>query len=101
MNINVPVWAEAEFWDEPPPGAHEFWGFRFPPPCKVGDPLVFRMRGVVVARAVCCGIEPPGKTSCDHSGRFSTTYNVFWRPESFVEDAQGRALLANAGGGRK
>lgn len=62
MNINVPRWAEAEFWDEPPEGSWEFWSFRFPPPCKVGDPLVFKMRGVVVARAVCAAIERPGQS---------------------------------------
>lgn len=93
MNINIPQWAEAEFWDEPPEGSWEFWSFRFPPPCKVGDPLVFKMRGVVVARAVCAAIERPGQSKCGHSGRFENGYKVFWAPESFVEDADGRALV--------
>lgn len=93
MNINVPEWAEAEFWDEPPEGSWEFWSFRFAPPCKVGDPLVFRMRGVVVARAVVAAIEGPGVSKCDHSGRFLAGHKVFWDPADFKEDAQGRSLL--------
>lgn len=96
MNINVPEWAEAEFWDEPPEDAMEFWSFRFPPPCKVGDPLVFKMRGVVVARAVCAAIEGPGRSKCDHSGRFLAGHKVFWTNESFREDANGRALVERA-----
>lgn len=93
MNVNIPAWAEAEFWDEPPADSMEFWSFRFPPPCKVGDPLVFKMRGVPVARAVVHAIEGPGESKCDHSGRFLSGHKVFWTQESFVEDARGRALV--------
>lgn len=99
MNINVPDWAQREFWDEPPEGSWEFWSFRFPPPCKVGDPLVFRFNGVPVARAVCAAIEGPGVSKCDHSGRFLAGHKVFWRPESFVEDKAGRALVEGARSG--
>lgn len=96
MNINVPQWAEDHFWDEPPEGACEFWAFRFPPPCKVGDPLVFKMRGVVVARAVCYEIELPGVSRCSHTGAFGPTYKVFWKPETFVEIPAGRGLVEGA-----
>lgn len=88
MNINVPQWARDHFWEEPPPGAQEFWGFRFPPPCKVGDPLLFRFDGEVVARAIVDRIEKPGESRCDGTGRFGGTFNVFWTPESF-EDVRG------------
>jgi hypothetical protein len=85
MNINVPAWARDHFWEEPPAGSCEFWGFRFPPPCKVGDELVFKFDGVPVARAVVYQIVPPGMTRCEQTGRFNTTHNVFWLPESFVD----------------
>jgi hypothetical protein len=85
MNINVPAQARSHFWDEPPPGSWEFWSFRFPPPCKVGDRLVFKFDGVPVAEAVCAKIEPPGQSSCDATGRFASGYKVFWNPESFRE----------------
>lgn len=93
MNINVPLQAESHFWEEPPPGVWEFWSFRFPPPCKVGDPLVFKIRGIVVARAVCARIEPPGQSKCDQTGRFERGHKVYWRPESFVQDEGGMRLL--------
>lgn len=86
VNINVPEWARAHFWAEPPEGAEEFWSFRFPPPCKPGDPLVFRFDGRVVARAIVDRIEPPGLSECESSGRFWRGWKVFWRPETFVEE---------------
>lgn len=92
MNINVPEWARGEFWDEPPEGAWEFWSFRFPPPCKVGDPLLFRFDGKVVARAKVAAIEPPGQSRCEHSGRFASGWKVFWDPADFED------LLHTAGG---
>lgn len=94
MNINIPETAWDHFWDEPPAGSWEFWSFRFPPPCKVGDPLVFRFFGVEVATAVCAAIEPPGVTKCDGSGRFLGGHKVFWKPESFVENIAGRNVVA-------
>ena len=85
MNINVPQFARDHFWEEPPDGAWEFCSFRFPPPCKPGDPLYFRFDGRIVAEAVCDHIEPPGQSKCDSTGRFERGYKVFWRPESFVD----------------
>lgn len=85
MNINVPEHACDHFWEEPPEGSWEFWAFRFPPPCKVGDKLVFRFDGIPVAEAVCAKIEQPGESKCDATGRFERGYKVFWTPESFVE----------------
>lgn len=60
MNINVPQWAEREFWDEPPADAWEFWSFRFPPPCKVGDPLGERKK----ACRCNCGYRCGGPGRC-------------------------------------
>ncbi len=85
MNINVPQWARAEFWDDVPEGSWEFWSFRFPPPCKVGDPLLFRFDGVAVARAVVARIEKPGQSECEGTGRFGNGWKVFWKPETFCD----------------
>ena len=88
MNINVPPQARDHFWEEPPPGSHEFWSFRFPPPCKVGDRLVFRFDGVMVAEAVCSRIEAPGESECESTGRFRRGYKVYWNPASFRDRRQ-------------
>ena len=85
MNINVPKWARAHFWDEPPEGDTEFWAFRFKPPCQPGDELVFRFDGVSVARAVCSVIQPPSVSACDSTGRFGDRWKVFWTPASFED----------------
>ncbi len=85
MNINVPLFARQHFWEEPPSGSAEFWGFRFPPPCKPGDSLTFKFDGVPVARAVVHSIVAPGKSKCDRTGKFNRTYNVFWMPETFID----------------
>lgn len=91
MNINVPEWARGEFWEEPPAGSWEFWSFRFPPPCAVGDPLVFRFDGEPVARAVVAKIERPGESACEATGRFRSGFKVFWTPESFMDLRTGAA----------
>jgi hypothetical protein len=85
MNVNVPQFARDHFWEEPPAGSCEFWSFRFPPPCKVGEPLTFKFDGVPVARATVAKIEPPGQSKCDGTGRFGGGWKVFWTPESFVD----------------
>lgn len=85
MNINVPVQAIEHFWEEPPEGSWEFWSFRFPPPCKVGDILTFRYAGTRIATATCARIEKPGQSKCDGTGRFERGFKVFWTPESFVD----------------
>lgn len=85
MNINIPESAIAHFWEEPPAGSWEFWSFRFPPPCKVGDPLLFRFHGTAIARAIVAKIEKPGESQCDGTGRFRSGWKVFWTPESFVD----------------
>lgn len=89
MNINVPVFAQDHFWEEPPAGSWEFWSFRFPPPCKIGDVLNFRMSGQIVARAICAKIEKPGESSCDRTGKFANGWKVFWTPESFEDLRKG------------
>jgi hypothetical protein len=85
MNINVPAFARDHFWEEPPPDSMEFWSFRFPPPCKVGDPLYFRFDGKIVAEAVVHRIEKPGESSCDATGKFKSGWKVCWTPESFID----------------
>jgi len=96
VNINVPVFARSHFWEEPPPDSQEFWSFRFPPPCKAGDPLIFRFDGIAVAKAVCDRIEAPGQSSCDGTGRFENGHKVFWRPETFVDLRATDAIAALA-----
>jgi len=90
MNINVPEFARDHFWEEPPEGFHEFWSFRFPPPCKVGDPLIFRFDKAAVASAIVDRIETPGLSECDGTGRFGKGHKVFWSPDSFVDLRTGR-----------
>lgn len=85
MNINVPESARDHFWDDPPEGSWEFWGFKFKPPCKVGELLNFRIDGKIVATAVVARIEPPGQSQCDGTGRFMRSWKVFWSPESFKD----------------
>lgn len=83
MNINIPAWARDHFWEEPPEDSQEFWGFRWPPPCKPGDPLIFRFDKVAVAEAVVDRIEKPGESRCDRTNGFERSWKVFWRPETF------------------
>lgn len=98
MNINVPESARDHFWEEPPAGAMEFWSFRFPPPCKVGDTLVLRFDGVPVARAVVHSIERPGQSQCEGTGRFRGGWKVFWLPDSFEDLRRYDARVARRGG---
>jgi hypothetical protein len=92
MNINVPDSAWATFFDSPPAGAMEFWGFRFPPKAKVGDTITFHYHKVPVATAVIEAIGRPGQDQCDHSGRFKNLWKVYWKNESFVELTTPQAL---------
>lgn len=85
VNINVPQFARGHFWEEPPEGSEEFWSFRFPPPCRVGDPLIFKFDGIPVALAVVSRIEKPGQSVCEGTGRFGNGHKVFWSPDSFVD----------------
>ena len=96
MNINVPAWARDHFWEEPPLGSQEFWSFRFPPPCKPGDPLYFRFDGIIVAEAIVDRVEAPGRSECEGTGRFKAGWKVFWTQESFVDLRT--ATLERAGG---
>lgn len=92
MNINIPDEAMDHFWEEPPAGSMEFWSFRFPPPCKVGDELIFRHKKEAIAKGVVWRIERPGQSSCEKTGKFRRGWKVFWRPESF-EDLRPPAVL--------
>lgn len=88
MNINVPEWAREHFWEEPPEGAEEFWAFRFKPPCRLGEELIFRFDGQPVARARVLRIETPGLSQCEATGKFRPRWKVFWSLDSF-EDLRG------------
>ena len=85
MKINIPEWAWFHFWEEPPPDAMEFWAFRFKPPCRRGDELLFHYEGKVVARAVVHKIEPPGVSECAATAKFKHRWKVFWTQESFED----------------
>lgn len=90
MNINVPESARDHFWEEPFEGSWEFWAFRFKPPCKPDDELMFRFDGKPVARAVCWFIEPPGESSCDTTGKYEHRWKVFWWPHTFEDLRKGK-----------
>jgi len=85
MKINVPPFARAHFWEEPPEGSMEFWAFRSRPACKIGEQLIFLFDARPVAKAVVAAIEPPGISCCDGSGNFFNHWKVFWKQESFEE----------------
>ena len=85
MKIQVPTWARAEFWDEPPADSMEFWAFRFQPKCKIGDIIEFYFDKTKVAEARVYDIERPGVTKCEHSGKFGSRWKVFWLPETFTD----------------
>lgn len=85
MRINVPKFAQKDFWDEPPTGTVEFWAFRSRPDCKVGDLLEFYFGSRRVAEAKIAIIEAAGFSKCEHSGKYLNHWKVFWLPESFVD----------------
>lgn len=85
MNINIPANAYGHFWEEPPPGSWEFWSFRFKPPCKEGEELIFRFDKHPVAKAIVARIEKPGQSACEGTGRFRSGWKVFWDPGTFVD----------------
>jgi len=86
MKINVPPQSRDHFWEEPSiPDYCEFWSFRWRPPCREGDDLIFLFDGIPVARAVCCYIERPGQSRCERTGKYGGGWKVFWLPETFVD----------------
>jgi hypothetical protein len=85
MNVNIPEHAREHFWVEPLPGHTEFWSFRFKPPCKPGDKLIFRFDKKPVAEAIVLRVEKPGMTRCSQTGKFLSGWKVFWSPESFID----------------
>lgn len=85
MKINVPPEVWAHFWEEPPPDSFEFWAFRFPVRAQVGDEILFLLDKKPVAKAVIAGIEKPGASQCDTTGRFKNRWKVFWTQESFKD----------------
>lgn len=85
MKIQVPEWARDHFWEEPPFGYSEFWAFRWPPKCKVGDTIEFFFDKVKVAEATVLLIEKPGSSACESTGRFRNRWKVYWDNESFKD----------------
>lgn len=85
MKINVPGWAIEHFWEEPPPGYSEFWGFRFEPKCQHGDEIQFCHQGKLIAKATVDVVEEPGESADESTGRFRNSWKVYWTPESFVD----------------
>lgn len=83
MKIQIPLFARDHFWEEPLAGSMEFWGFRWPVKCKVGDVIEFYFDKQLVATAIVAVIEEPNKSKCDGSGRFGNLWKVFWTQESF------------------
>ncbi|MDD5327460.1 MAG: hypothetical protein PHY02_06555 [Phycisphaerae bacterium] len=89
MRINVPKFAQAHFWDEPPAGVVEFWAFRYKPPCEKGDLLEFYFGGTKVAEATVAMVEARGFSQCEHSGKYKNSWKVFWLQESFKDLREG------------
>ena len=85
MRINIPNWAIEHFWEEPPQGHMEFWAFRFPPKCKIGDTIEFLINHKVVAKAIVHIIEKPGQSFCESTGKFKNRWKVYWLPETFID----------------
>lgn len=91
LKINVPDSAAEHFWEEPPPDSEEFWAFKEKPNAVIGQSIVFRIAGGVVAEAVVGRIEEPGESKCDGAGRFKNHWKVYWPPESFKDLREGSA----------
>lgn len=85
LRINVPTFAQKNFWNEPPAGHIEFWAFRYKPACKVGDIIEFYFGKTKVAEAKVAIIEAAGFSQCEHSGKYRNSWKVFWLPESFKD----------------
>lgn len=86
MNITVHEAALDHFWEEPPPDSIEFWKFRWPPPCKIGDPLYFRLNKRVIASATVYEIiHRPRSYTDDRGVTFGPGFYIYWLPETFVD----------------
>ena len=87
MNINIPP--DSENWLFEPRGDDQacLWSFRWPPPSNVGDAIIFRFGGAVVARAIVYDILPPGErdTFAHHGKRFLTGHKVVWAQTTFED----------------
>lgn len=92
MNINIAP--DSEDWLFAPRGDDQacLWSLgRYPPPCEIGDTIIFRFDGAPVARAVVDQILKPGEhdTVCHNGKRFLRGYKVVWLQTSF-EDMRGK-----------
>ena len=97
MIINIPDFAYLHFWEETPPDSMEFWAFRFKPQCQIGEEIIFKFNGQVVAKAEVAFIEMPGKSRCRGTGKFERHYKVFWRPETFIDLRKNISFPTNPG----
>jgi hypothetical protein len=80
MTIKVPKNARGHFWNEPPPNHYEFWAFRNKPKCATGELITFYFDNQPVA-----SIQEPHQAKCEQTGRFGSSWKVFWTPESFTK----------------
>lgn len=88
MNINIPPDSEGWLFADRGPRDTCLWSFGWPPPCEVGDDLVFRFGGRPVATAVVYAILPPGDPDTwSHHGRRRRLrgHKVVWLQSSFVD----------------
>jgi hypothetical protein len=97
VNINISTGSYDHFWEEPPLGHMEFWAFRFKPSCQMGEEIIFRFKGQVIAKAKVAFIEGPGHSRCAGTGNFERHWKVFWHPDTFVDLRQ--RLLTSASPG--
>jgi hypothetical protein len=84
VKINIPANEQAWLFDVDP-NCECCWSMgRYPPPCDIGDDLLFRFDGRLVARAICRGILKRGERygrSHDVSRHLTGNKVVWWRSE--------------------
>jgi hypothetical protein len=89
MNINIPP-DSREWLFAPRDDQHEgaLWSLgRYPPPCEIGDTIIFRFDGKAVARAKVARILKPGEndTVCHNGMRYLRGYKVVWLWATFED----------------
>jgi len=91
--MNVTVYPEAVKWlfappEKRAPGQECLWSFgRHPPPCDIGDDLLFRLGEVPVGRAIVRDLYKPGEYDCEKfdGSRVLTGWKVAWLQRDFED----------------
>lgn len=88
MNINIAP--DSRDWLFADRGTDQacLWSLgRYPPPCEIGDMIVFRFDGAPVARAKVHEILKPGEhdTVCHNGKRVLRGYKVVWLQSEFKD----------------